>query len=169
MNAIFKYLKDSASKGNKAGELVLIAVKAGAPYADLIEAAKDVDAAYPVNKVDAKDINRADRNNLLSMLRMQMRRASAKAELPGVLSIKLVQGEYVVSLVTKSEATAEAGKDEQGGQDDAAGLEVKDGDEVGQDKLWSAAELVIANLRNPAILSAIRDALTKMAVTPVKA
>lgn len=160
MNAIFKYLKDSASKGSKAGELVLIAVKAGAPYADLLEAARDVDAAYPVDKVDGKDTNRAARNNLLSMLRMQMRRASAAAELPGVLSIKNVKGEWQVSLVTKAQATTEAANDEQQGQTDATAGRVADDDEAGLDSLWSATELVLANLDNPAIMTAIRNALT---------
>lgn len=169
MSTIFKYLRDAAGKQNKAGELVAAAVRvwvASKDGTDLIEAAKAIDNAYPVDKEDGKgkDRNRAPRNNLLSMLRMQMRRASAAAELAGVVSIKNVAGEYVLSLVSKAEATTEAASDEQSAQDEA-GKVVADGDEEGQDRLWSAAELVIANLRNPAILSAIKDALTKMATT----
>lgn len=146
MTTIFKYLRESATRNGKAQELVTAAVKAK-DYAALTGAAAEIDATYPVRKVDGKDENRLARNGLLSSLRMTLIRASKALQLPYVVRIKATEGSYHASEETPQSPNGEAGK----------------ASKVNADKLWAAVELTLEHLNDPVVLLAIKSALQKRA------
>lgn len=159
MNKIFKAIKEAAGKGATVQKLVLVEVKAK-NYAAIVEAADAIDAAYPVSKGDdGKDSNREGRNNMLSILRVQLNRAGKAAGLAG-LTVKKVEGAWHV---VEKDASQPAQDDASGEEQGKAGEGSGESDEAAQDRLWEAVELVLANLGNAAVLHALRDGITKMA------
>lgn len=162
MNKIFKAIKEAAGKGANVQKLILAEVKARKEtgYAAIIEAADAIDAAYPVVKgEDGKDENREARNNLLSILRVQMNRAG-KAEGMAGLTVKKVEGAWQVIEKAATEPAQDDASGAEGGEPGEGGGQ---DDEAAQERLWEAVELVLANLGNAAVLHALRDGITKMA------
>lgn len=146
MNTIFSLVKANARDGAKLLALVTEVVKAK-DYAKLVEAAQAIDNSLPVKKTDdGKDANRSERNNLLSILRMALRRASKKLELPYTVTVKRVEGTW---LVEETVPEAKANGNGEGEESD--------------DKLLDATELVVGNLKNPIVLARIRAAMAALA------
>ncbi len=161
MSKIFKAIKEAAGKGATVQKLILAEVQARkeTSYAAIIEAADAIDAAYPVAKgEDGKDNNREVRNNLLSILRVQLNRAG-KAEGMTGLTIKKVGGVWQVV----EKADSGSAPDAASGAEGELSTKEEENFEAEQERLWGAVELVLANLGNPAVLHAIRDGITKMA------
>lgn len=124
-------------------------------YAELIETAGNIEAAFPVKKgEDGKDENRADRNNLLSILRGNLRHACKG--LTYTVTVKKVEGNWQA-------IESDAKPDEEGEPtEEPTGSEGEDSGDDGE-ALWQAVDVVLANLGNPAVLSAIQDGLKKLA------
>lgn len=122
-------------------------------------------ASLPEDKgEDGKDRNSQERNDYIRTIRRAL--AIVGKERGVKLTIKRVEGAHVVSVVKPGEEPQEeeGGKPgngaSEGGQDDEAAEEAR------QDAMWAAVEVVLANLGNPAVLSAIRTGLEKMAQQP---
>lgn len=159
---LYALIKGAATGGAKVGarikELVSLPDKEG--HKELISAAELIETNYPVKKVDGVDTNRADRNNLLSILRMHLRRAG-KAMSPAVtLTIKKIEGVWQV--VESDEAPADTVDEApQAGDASAESEASEDAKEAEATKVWDAVAIVLANLGNKAVRQAIADQLAK--------
>lgn len=169
MSKIFAAIAASIKGGNKVQKLVRDALVAQ-DQTDIIAAAVMIDEKFPPKPVektgtDGKtrvvDANRDERNDYLRNLRMALMRAGR--ELGVRLTIKKVEGAWQI----QSEPLDDASK----GPNEGAGGESGEGGGEGSgemteaqgDALWAAVELVLANLDNAAVLSAIRSGLEKKA------
>lgn len=113
------------------------------------DAGKDV-------QIDANSPNRKAR---MDKLRTALARVAK--ERGEKVSIKMKDGNYTITvspLEKGEEKPDNDGAADAGGTGDAA-----DTEDAAQDKLWQAVELVLANMGNPAVLSAIRTGLDNLA------
>lgn len=120
----------------------------GSVSAVAIEAAQTVESKLPVRKVDGKDVNRAERNNLLSILRATLRHAAKDLEVKAI-TVKTVEGVWQAAAV-EPRAPSEPGNPTS---------------EKQADQLWAAAEIVANAIKrgDAAIVLAVRDALNTLA------
>ncbi len=162
MSVLFNALKASVKSGVKVQSIVLDMLSAG-DHDSIIECCVKIESAYPVRKnAEGKDENRGDRNNLLSVLRVQLGRAGKLMLEPQRVTVKSVEGVWAVVVepidskpaTPGSKAKPEAGK----GSGEAA-----PDPEAQADAVWAAVEVVLANLGDAAVLSAIRTGLEKLA------
>lgn len=165
VSKIFAALRAAIKGGNKVQKLVREALVAQ-DQADIIAAAVAIDEKFPPKPVektgaDGKtrevDANRDERNDYLRNLRMALMRAGR--ELGVRLTIKKVEGAWQIQ--SEPLTPSQQGGDEGEGGESGEGRGEGSGDmtEAQGDALWAAVELVLANLDNAAVLSAIRSGL----------
>lgn len=161
MSKIFAAIAASVKSSGKVAALVRAAMVAN-DTASVTDAAQAIEDKFPVNKGDdGKDSNRDTRNDYLRTLRMALMRVGR--ELGQRLTIKKIEGVWQV-VVEPIEDKGETEGGEGGGEGE--GGEAEGSDEAKADALWSAVELVLANLDNAAVLSAIHSGLSKLAKSP---
>lgn len=150
---LVKAIKGEAADGSDVSAMIQADNEA---VAALIDAAKRIEAAYPVKKEEGKDVNREGRNARLSVLRVQLGRA-CKALNIHKLTLKAVQGEMQLT-----QASPNNSPDGDEGVDDPPEGSSAATDKAMDDAVFKAAQLTVANLSNPLILSMVRDALANM-------
>lgn len=116
---------------------------------ELIQCADQIEARYPTKKVDDKDVNRADRNNRLSILRSQLGRACKVLDIPK-LTVKRVEGTWGV--LEAASAIAQAVEPE---------TEPQPGDPEHDEALEAVVSRILGG--DAPTLAAIREALELLA------
>lgn len=149
-NAIYVSLVKVSKSGQSVQALISEAYASG-NKSEIIEAADTIEQEFPTEKIDGKDANRKGRNNLLSILRMQLKRAGEALPAPVKLGLKRVEGTWQI---VEGDIKAEEEK-----QEESKG----EGEEQTADALWLAVETVVAALpTNKAVRLAIKEALAKL-------
>lgn len=106
----------------------------------ICDCAEQIDKAFPVRKDnEGKDDNKEERARYFSKLRMALGRAGKSRPIPVRLTIKKIEGTYIVSVSD----IMERGNNIEGTEID----------------LSDAVQTVIDNLNDPSVLDAIRKAL----------
>lgn len=160
MATLFQMIDAAVKGGNKVQGAVRAAV-AVADWEVITDCANQIEASYPVRKDEnGKDSNKDARNDRLRALRMALMRAGREIEKR--LTVKKVEGVYQVVIEDQEQ---DNGKQSGGADEGSSGGNVRDIDPDSKeaDELWAAVDTVLANLGNPAVLSAIRSGLEALA------
>lgn len=144
--------------------------KPGDAFNIVAEACTKVAASIPVvmesytgknGREYERDANTERRNNVARVLNVALNRAGKAAKVGVKFGLsKDDEGRYTVTV-----KDAEAATDDGDGEGDAG---APDPDSPEATALWTAVELVLANLSNPAVLSAIKSGLQNLANAPSK-
>lgn len=149
----YQALRAAHRAGNKFTALVREHTTA-ADYSLVCAVADKAVASLPVVKGDdGKDANAQERNDLVRTIRRAL--SIVGKERGQKLTIKRIDGVHVVSVggLDETKPADESNADSSDGSADNAS----------DDALWSAVEIVLSNLGNAAVLSAIRSGLDTLA------
>lgn len=107
------------------------------------------------------DANSPNRKVRMDKLRTALARVSE--ERGEKVGIKKKDGNYIITVTPLEKGEEKPDNDGEAGAGEGEGGTADEGaSEAAQEKLWQAVELVLANMGNPAVLSAIRTGLDNL-------